>query len=611
MADCALRPEASEKDVFELDKDERWQARLAEARVRRAIALREKANSETAPKVRRKPWEEGGESGEDIVEPIEPLLQPENEDRLDFSDRVENLRHVTSRPGDNGAPGSEDDAPDETGVAALAPVAKSASVADKYFERLSSDFEPAKPYVPPSKDYDWRSDEAPVVRSTPPSPQAFAAREPEQPDFVADEDPRDAGTSSRTRRRGVPVVLLSAICFLAVLPFATSNPVLPLEMGPISAVSSPSFRLQPALGLPRPMNAVPARTSPGEWRGPEAPKSPLMLQTGRVGPQQREVASLPVVALGEAGLDAPGWPAPMPGVLRHSAPVLAEPTAGRPPGVPAVVPETRAAEAASVPQPLSILRVTVLVPSAGDLDMADDLAADLAERGHDVARVKPVELKISERNVRFFHEGDRGEAARLAEAYEARLRDFTSFRPQPADGTVEIWLEGEGAARPAVSRPVRPATAPEPEPVAPQTPRVIIVQRTPSLMERIAGVLGARHEGSGEPRARTGGGSVAPVVRSTSGSDVVTGGETITSGGVDTVTEGGGLIDAGSGTQSSREDTESVGGDATDGNDAPDDTSSPSVGTGSPGLSSGGPSGNGNGSDESDDDDESGPGSDD
>ena len=43
------------------------------------------------------------------------------------------------------------------------------------------------------------------------------------------------------------------------------------------------------------------------------------------------------------------------------------------------------------------------------------------------------------------HGRDRGEAARLADAYDARLRDFTSFRPTPKDGTVEIWLSGNGA----------------------------------------------------------------------------------------------------------------------------------------------------------------------
>ena len=55
MADRALRPEEPARDVFDLEKDDRWQARLAEARARRAIALREKANSQEATKRRLKP----------------------------------------------------------------------------------------------------------------------------------------------------------------------------------------------------------------------------------------------------------------------------------------------------------------------------------------------------------------------------------------------------------------------------------------------------------------------------------------------------------------------------------------------------------------------------
>jgi|GEM_PF-6686508 len=49
-------PGVPKKGVFELDKDERWQARLDEARARREVALREKAAG-IARKPRPKPWE--------------------------------------------------------------------------------------------------------------------------------------------------------------------------------------------------------------------------------------------------------------------------------------------------------------------------------------------------------------------------------------------------------------------------------------------------------------------------------------------------------------------------------------------------------------------------
>ena len=92
MADRALRPESSEREVFDLDKDERWQARLAEARARREVALREKASSGAEPKRRLKPWEEAGQA--DAYDRVEPMLPAELEDKLDFSDRVKSLRHT-------------------------------------------------------------------------------------------------------------------------------------------------------------------------------------------------------------------------------------------------------------------------------------------------------------------------------------------------------------------------------------------------------------------------------------------------------------------------------------------------------------------------------------
>ncbi|NNL36033.1 MAG: hypothetical protein HKP35_09465 [Silicimonas sp.] len=146
------------------------------------------------------------------------------------------------------------------------------------------------------------------------------------------------------------------------------------------------------------------------------------------------------------------------------------------------------------PEPLSDLRVTILVPSAGDPAEAEAIAENVLARGHDLARIKPVDLKINERNVRYFHGRDRGEAARLADAYDARLRDFTSFRPTPKDGTVEIWLAGNGAQAAAAVAPRKAATTRTVEALPPQ-PRIIIIQRQQSFLDRLTDAIGGGHVG--------------------------------------------------------------------------------------------------------------------
>ena len=70
--------------------------------------------------------------------------------------------------------------------------------------------------------------------------------------------------------------------------------------------------------------------------------------------------------------------------------------------------------------------------------------ADLVQdRGHDLSALKVVDFSINRTNIRYYHSQDRNEAARLAEMIGGRLRDFTSFRPAPVNGTVEVWLAGE------------------------------------------------------------------------------------------------------------------------------------------------------------------------
>ena len=88
------------------------------------------------------------------------------------------------------------------------------------------------------------------------------------------------------------------------------------------------------------------------------------------------------------------------------------------------------------------LRVTILAPTRVDRSIAEEIASGVQNDGHELVRVREVEYSISERNVRYFHERDRAAAARMAERYDAELRDFTWFQPKPLEGTAELWLAG-------------------------------------------------------------------------------------------------------------------------------------------------------------------------
>lgn len=500
MADRALRPESSEREVFDLDKDERWQARLAEARARREVALREKASSGAEPKRRLKPWEEAGQA--DAYDRVEPMLPAELEDKLDFSDRVKSLRHTIEQYGDNGGPVTDE--PENFPVGPTKSE-KRTSVAERYISELSPEFVPAKPFVPGDDD-EIRQGAGSTVRISDPGRKSrdlakknAATMEPDRPEWVVEPEPvalpPKTMTRHKSRRRGVPALLLAGICLLAVMPFATT--VAPIVTGPVQRAASPLFGFQPALGVTSPMNAMPRATVSGEWAplSLRAPVGPLSVALEPAARQQREIAPLPFVEIGSDGFGVLGWSTVSPTSLAGGLPSLTSPRADRLPGEPEALPTADEVGAKlPLPEPLSLLRVTILMPENADASVADMVSRDLQERGHELLAAKTVNLTISQRNIRFFNEVDRGEAERLAKAYDARLKDFTSFRPRPNAGTVEIWLAGRStAAAPA------PRTLPEetPDVLAP-TPRVIVVQRSPSLLVRLIDAIGG-HDAASEP----------------------------------------------------------------------------------------------------------------
>ena len=507
------------KEVFELDKDERWQARLEEARARREIALREKAAGKPS-KPRPKPWEI---EGSEVEEPpaIEPIVQERGDDKFDFADRLESIRD-----GKNGA-------------AEPAPVPEQPEKTTAPRERAMPEFRPApRSPVPAAR----KSGLEPRARPQPslilpgaPDVAELAERYAATLTVVDDPEPGPAEVESDTaqstpdttlvplsgiapqpatddrpkrtraeRRRGIrPLGMALALAGLAALPFATEAP--PLETGP-SMPPIDGFRFQPALGVTWSLNNRPVETRPGEWQ-PSTPPSALAtvpfarsaslddsiealqvpasagsseLEWTGMEPvftsastalfvPERAAENLPEVAGAPEARASDNEIAPEPAPRETATEVMTAPPVepeddvgnavapvntapvSAPPGPEAVRGEDAAAPPLPPARSQSVLetdplRVTILAPLQADRKMAQDIATDLQRDGHELVRVQDVEYSINERNLRYFHDQDRSAAARMAERYDAELRDFTWFRPKPLEGTAELWLSGRAPA---------------------------------------------------------------------------------------------------------------------------------------------------------------------
>jgi hypothetical protein len=64
----------------------------------------------------------------------------------------------------------------------------------------------------------------------------------------------------------------------------------------------------------------------------------------------------------------------------------------------------------------------------------------LRSEGFELVSSNLASSRVAESQVFFFHEEDASSAARVAETIGARVRDFSSFRPAPERGRLEVWL---------------------------------------------------------------------------------------------------------------------------------------------------------------------------
>jgi hypothetical protein len=116
-------------------------------------------------------------------------------------------------------------------------------------------------------------------------------------------------------------------------------------------------------------------------------------------------------------------------------------------------------------------RVLVHVPSGVASSESERTMAALGTAGYTPVGTVSVPMTIGTTNIRYYHPEDAAAAQAMAAAItdgtgtEAIARDFTDFRPQPAAGTIEIWLAGQPRTTTAQS-PSQQASPPPPAPAA-------------------------------------------------------------------------------------------------------------------------------------------------
>ena len=113
----------------------------------------------------------------------------------------------------------------------------------------------------------------------------------------------------------------------------------------------------------------------------------------------------------------------------------------------ALLSQTPEPYSASVSELFSFTNLVVHAPAGLKQEVLDGVVSAFQEAGFDIGPPKRVAFSISKTNVRFFHTEDGAGARALAEAIGGISRDFTSFRPSPKAGTIEVYLAGKSGRR--------------------------------------------------------------------------------------------------------------------------------------------------------------------
>jgi hypothetical protein len=84
--------------------------------------------------------------------------------------------------------------------------------------------------------------------------------------------------------------------------------------------------------------------------------------------------------------------------------------------------------------------VFINAPSSVPADELESVVENITQAGYAIERAVRVGFRISETNVRYYHDEDAEFANAIADLVSGRSRDFTTYRPSPDPGTIEVWL---------------------------------------------------------------------------------------------------------------------------------------------------------------------------
>ncbi|NNL18092.1 MAG: hypothetical protein HKP37_05050 [Boseongicola sp.] len=331
MAERATEPENGLNEVVDLNNDARWQARLEEARARRAEALKLKGMDDKPRRAPSKPWEDEANTALDAEKHQRAL----DDDGLDFHDRMNALQKVLKEkqpkqdvsvkapvvPDNmrNWAPEAKEE-PLEALVSAPEPVKvetpavrveKSGPPVDSFFDDPA--FSTPEPADVPSEEPEFVPMEA-LVDPLPPRRPKQTRRpwieEAEAEERIAEEVIQDVRVESKARKsEGMPFLLGIGLVALVAMPFFYLLP--PMTRGPEGA-QGPVFGMQPAFGITAAMVEFPVATQSGEFvpKSSIAPIEPFTVLDGTPPAFSRAMPSIAVAPEVEAFS--------MPEVSRHS-----------------------------------------------------------------------------------------------------------------------------------------------------------------------------------------------------------------------------------------------------------------------------------------------------
>jgi hypothetical protein len=100
------------------------------------------------------------------------------------------------------------------------------------------------------------------------------------------------------------------------------------------------------------------------------------------------------------------------------------------------------------------IRVHVHAPTNVPEESVQSVLGTLSDTGFSLRDPARVGFTVSKTHVRFYHSEDAEMAAIVANNVGGAARDFTSFRPSPPDGVIEVWVSGEpnATAKPRTQR---------------------------------------------------------------------------------------------------------------------------------------------------------------